>query len=214
MGGRRTAALAVSIVTVLALGACGSDDEGTDPSGTETSSTAPTDGPTDTPTEGLTASPTEPLLVPEAEAVEPASGPLLDVSDIRVNIPKGWKQTFDSFVVDSALGRVDGKTGGVLLSVVPTGGDVLTPKQAERYFWTRGRKPQNYQKQDDILMGGLTAGYYTARDRFDDIHAATLWEDNHVTKVEVNFDREVPDEVQQELFQSVVASYSSERMRL
>jgi hypothetical protein len=213
MGGRRTAALAVSIMTVLALGACGSDG-GTDPSGAETSSTATTDSPTDAPSESLTASPTEPLLVPEAEAVEPASGPRLDVSEIRVNIPKGWKQTFDSFVVDSALGRVDGKTGGVLLSVVPTGGDVLTPKQAESYFWTRGRKPQNYQKQEDILMGGLTAGYYTARDRFDDIHAATLWEDNHVTKVEVNFDREVPDEVQQELFQSVVASYSSERMRL
>jgi hypothetical protein len=213
MGGRRTAALAVSIMTVLALGACGSGG-GTDPSGAETSSTATTDSPTDAPSESLTASPTEPLLVPEAEAVEPASGPRLDVSEIRVNIPKGWKQTFDSFVVDSALGRVDGKTGGVLLSVVPTGGDVLTPKQAESYFWTRGRKPQNYQKQDDILMGGLTAGYYTARDRFDDIHAATLWEDNHVTKVEVSFDREVPDEVQQELFQSVVASYSSERMRL
>ena len=214
MGGRRAAALTVSIVTVLALGACGSDDGGTDPSGTETSSTAPTDSPTDTPTEGLTASPTEPLLVPGAEAVEPASGPRLDVSDIRVNIPKGWKQTFDSVVVDSALGRVDGKSGGALLSVVATGGDVLTPKQAESYFWTRGRKPQNYQKQDDILMGGLTAGYYTARDRFDDIHAATLWEDNHVTKVQLNFDLEVPDEVQQELLQSVIASYSSPRMRL
>jgi hypothetical protein len=213
MGGRRAAALAVSIVTVLALGGCGSDG-GTDPSGADTSPASPTDSPTDSPSESLTASPTEPLLVPESEAVEPASGPRLEVSDIRVNIPQGWKQTFVSFVVDSALGRVDGKTGGVLLSVVPTGGDVLTPKQAERYFWTRGRKPQNYQKQDDILMGGLTAGYYTARDKFDNIHAATLWEDNHVTKVEVNFDREVPDEVQQELFQSVVASYSSERMRL
>jgi hypothetical protein len=30
----------------------------------------------------------------------------------------------------------------------------------------------------------------------------------------VSFDRRVPDEVQQELFQSVVASYSSPRMRL
>jgi hypothetical protein len=213
MGGRRAAALAVSIVTVLALGGCGSDG-GTDPSGADTSPASPTDSPTDSPSESLTASPTEPLLVPESEAVEPASGPRLEVSDIRVNIPQGWKQTYDSYVDDSALGRVDGKTGGVLLSVVPTGGDVLTPKQAERYFWTRGRKPQNYQKQDDIVMGGLTAGYYTARDKFDNIHAATLWEDNHVTKVEVNFDREVPDEVQQELFQSVVASYSSERMRL
>ena len=64
-------------------------------------------------------------------------------------------------------------------------------------------------------MGGLTAGYYTARDRFDDIHAVTLWEDNHVTKVEVNFDREVPDEVQQELFQSVDRELlQPQRMRL
>ena len=201
--------MAVALVTVLALGACGSDG-GSDPSGAGTSPTSPTDSPS----ESLTPSPTEPLLVPETEVVEPASGPRLDVSDIRVNIPKGWKRHFDSFVVDSALGRVGGKSGGVLLSVVPTGGDVLTPKQAERYFWTRGREPQNYQKQDDILMGGLTAGYYTARDKFYDIHAATLWEDNHVTKVEVSFDLDVPDEVQQELFQSVVASYSSERMRL
>ncbi len=214
MGGRRAAALAVSIVTALALGACGSDDGGTDPSGTETSSKAPTDSPTDAPTDSLTASPTEPLLVPEGEDVEPASGPRLDVSDIRVNIPQGWKQNFDSFAVDSALGRVDGKSGGVLLSVVPTGGDVLTPEQAESYFWTRGRKPQNYQKQDDIVMGGLTSGYYTARDKSYDMHAATLWEDNHVTKVQLNFDHDVPDEVQEELFQSVVASYSSERMRL
>ena len=203
-------AVAVSILAVLALGACGGDDGGTDPSGAETSSASPTDDPT----ESLTPSPTEPLLVPETETAEPASGPRLEVSDIRVNIPKGWYQTFDSVVVDSALGRVDGKSGGVLLSVVATGGDVLTPKQAEKYFWTRGRKPKGYEKQDDVLMGGLTSGYYTARDKYYDMHAATLWEDNHVTKVQVNFDLEVPDEVQQELFQSVIASYSSPRMRL
>ena len=213
MGGSRTAALAVSIMTVLALGACGSDG-GTDPSGAETSSTATTDSPTDAPSESLTASPTEPLLVPEAEAVEPASGPRLDVSDIRVNVPEGWKQTFDSVVVDTALGRVDGKSGGALLSVVATGGDVLTPKQAERYFWPHGRKPQNYKKQDDVLMGGLTSGYYTSGDKYYDVHAVTLWEDNHVTKVEVRFDPRVPGDKQQELFESIIASYSSPRMRL
>jgi hypothetical protein len=213
MDGRRTAAVAVSILTVLALGACGSDggtDGGSDASGTETSSTSPSDDAAET----LTPSPTEPLLGPEAEPVEPASGPRLDVSDIRVNVPKGWQQTFDSVVVDTALGRVDGKSGGVLLSVSPTGGDVLTPKQAERYFWKPGQKPPNYEKQDDVLMGGLTSGYYTARDKYYDMHAVTLWEDNHVTKVQLNFDPKVPDEVQQELFQSVVASYSSPRMRL
>lgn len=210
VAGRVAAAVAVSIVTVLALGACGSDDGGSDVTGGETSSTSPTDDPTDT----LTPSPTEPMLVPEPTTAEPASGPRLDVSDIRVNIPRGWKQTFDSVVVDTALGRVDGKSGGVVLSVVATGGDVLTPQQAEKYFWTRGRKPQNYEKQDDVLMGGLTSGYYTAGDKYYDIHAVTLWEDNHVTKVQLNFDPQVPDEVQQELLQSVVASYSSPRMRL
>lgn len=200
----------VSLATVLALGACGSDDDGSDPSGAETSATAPADSPTDT----LTPSPTEPLLVPEAETVEPASGPRLEVTDIRVNIPKGWWKTFDSVVVDTALGRVDGMSGGVLLSVVATGGDVLTPKQAERYFWTRGRKPQGYEKQEDVLMGGLTSGYYTAGDKYYDKHAATLWEDNHVTKVEVRFDPRVADEKQQRIFRSVIASYSSPRMRL
>lgn len=211
MGGRGAAAVAVSIVTVLALGACGSDDGGTDASGAETSSTSPTDSPTD----ASSGTPTEPLVEPEpTPTVEPASGQRLDVSDVRVNVPEGWKQTFDSVVVDTALGRVDGMSGGVLLSVVATGGEVLTPKQAEKYFWTRGRKPQNYEKQDDVLMGGLTSGYYTAGDKYYDIHAATLWEDNHVTKVEVRFDPRVPDDKQQELFQSVIASYSSPRMRL
>lgn len=211
MGGRGAAAVAVSIVTVLALGACGSDDGGTDASGAETSPTSPTDSPTD----ASSGTPTEPLVEPEpTPTVEPASGQRLDVSDVRVNVPKGWKQTFDSVVVDTALGRVDGMSGGVLLSVVATGGEVLTPKQAEKYFWTRGRKPQNYEKQDDVLMGGLTSGYYTAGDKYYDIHAATLWEDNHVTKVEVRFDPRVPDDKQQELFQSVIASYSSPRMRL
>ena len=61
-------------------------------------------------------------------------------------------------------------------------------------------------------MGGLRAGYYTSRDRFDDIHSVTLWDDNHVDKVEVYFGRKVAeDEVQQELFQSVIASYSGPR---
>ncbi len=203
--------MAVSIGTVLALGACGTDDGGTDTSGNGTSSSSPTD--TGTPTDTPTESPTEPL-VSEPPTVEPASGPRLEVSDIRVNIPEGWKQTFDSVVVDTGLGRVGGRSGGVLLSVVATGGDVLTPKQAERYFWPHGRKPQNYEKQDDVLMGGLTSGYYTSGDKYYDVHAVTLWEDNHVTKVEVRFDPRVPGDKQQELFQSIIASYSSPRMRL
>jgi len=203
--------VALSVVTVLALGACGSDDgNGTDASGTETSSASPSESPTESPTDSPTESTSEPEPTPTAE---PATGPRLDVSGIKVNIPKGWQQNISSVVVDTALGRVEGMSGAVLLSAVATGGDVLSPQQAEKYFWTRNQEPKGYEKQDDIVMGGLPAGYYTAGDKFYDIHAATVWDDNHVTKVELKFDPRVSDDKQQGLFQSVVATYSSPRMR-
>jgi hypothetical protein len=206
MGGRGSAVAAISIAAVLALGGCGGDEAagGDDPSGAETSSGS-TEDPTQTPTETGSETPTE---VAEP-TVEPASGPELEVSGVRVNAPKGWQQTFSSVVVDTALGRVDHQSGGLMLSVAALGGEVLTPQQTERYFWSPGEKPPGYQRQDPIVMGDdVRAGYYTSRDRFDDIHSVTLWDDNHVVKVEVSFGRKVAEDTQQELFQSVLASYS------
>ena len=75
-----------------------------------------TEDPTEAPTE--TETPTE---APEP-TVEPASGPELEVSGVRVNAPKGWEQTFSSVVVDTALGRVDHQSGGLMLSVAAVGG--------------------------------------------------------------------------------------------
>src|SRR5688572_2211732 len=157
MGGRGAAVAAISMAAVLALGGCGSDEAagGDDPSGAETSSGSTTDDPTETPTETETEIPTE---APEP-AVEPASGPELEVSGVWVNAPKGWEQTFSSVVVDTALGRVDHQSGGLLLSVAALGGEVLTPQQAERYFWSPGEKPPNYQRQDPVVMGDVRAGY-------------------------------------------------------
>jgi len=208
MGGRGSAVAAISMAAVLALGGCGSDEAagGDDPSGAETSSGSTTEDPTEAPTEAPTETET-PTEAPEP-TVEPASGPELEVSGVRVNAPKGWEQTFSSVVVDTALGRVDHQSGGLMLSVAALGGEVLTPRQAERYFWNPGDKPPNYERQDPVVMGDVRAGYYTSRDRFDDIHSVTLWDDNHVVKVELSFGRKVAEDKQQELFQSVIASYS------
>ncbi len=206
MGGRGAAVAAISMAAVLALGGCGTDDAagGADPSGAETSSGSATEEPTETPTGTGTETPTE----APTPTVEPASGPELEVSGVRVNAPKGWQQTFSSVVVDTAQGRVDHQSGGLMLSVAALGGEVLTPQQAERYFWSPGEKPPGYQRHEPIVMGDVRAGYYTSRDRFDDIHSVTLWDDNHVVKVEVSFGRKVAEDKQQELFQSVIASYS------
>ena len=200
----------VTLVTaaVLASSGCGSDGAagGDDPSGAETSSGSTTDEPSETPSESPSESPSE---APEP-AVEPASGPELEVSGFRVSAPKGWKQTFTSVFVDTALGRVDHQSGGLVLSVASLGGDVLTPQQAERYFWTPGEKPPNYQRQAPIVIGAdVRAGYYTSRDRFDDLHSVTLQDGNHVVKVEVSFGQKVTADRQQELLQSVLASYSA-----
>jgi hypothetical protein len=205
MGGRGAAVAAISMAAVLTLGGCGSDAAagGDDPSGAETSSGA-TETPGETPTETPKETPTE---APEP-TVEPASGPELEVSGVRVNAPKGWKQTISSVVVDSALGSVDGQTSALLLSVAALGGEFLSPRQAERYFWSPGEKPPNFERQNPVLMDDVRAGYYTSRDRFDDIHSLTLWDDNHVVKVEVSFAHKVAEDRQQELLESVIASYS------
>ena len=184
----------------LAFSGCGSDEAagGDDPSSAQT----PTEAPSETPSEAP-----EPAVQP---AVEPASGPELEVSGFRVSAPKGWKQTFSSVFVDTAQGRVDHQSGGLVLSVASLGGDVLTPQQAERYFWTPGEKPPNYERQDPIVVGAdVRAGYYTSRDRFDDLHSVTLQDGNHVVKVEVSFGQKVTEDRQQELLQSVLASYSA-----
>jgi hypothetical protein len=210
MDRRGAAVAAISMAAALALGGCADagSDGGDDPSGAETSSGATTETPAGTPTETATDETPTPEPTP---TVEPASGPRLDVSGVRVNAPKGWKQTISSVVVDTALGRVDGYSGAVVLSAAATGGEQLSARQAERYFWS-GR-PEGYQRQDPVVVGDVTAGYYTARDRFDDFHAVTLWDDNHVIKVEVSFGRQVADDRQDELFRSVLASYSVPRMR-
>jgi hypothetical protein len=194
----------VVLPLVLALAGCGSDDGTGDSSGD--GSGGSTDGGTSSASPTGTASPTTTPSEPEPTATtEPASGPELEVEGIRVNAPARWKGTYDTVFVDSAQGR----EGALMLSVAGTAGDELSPREAERYFWNQNRKPPHFQRRGAVEMSGLTAGYYTAHDRYDDIHAVTLWDSGYVVKVDLRFGRDVPDDRQQELLDSVVASYSS-----
>ncbi len=188
------------MAAVLVLGGCGGGGAGGDEesAGSGAESASPTTSPP--------ASPSVPLPEP-TPTVEPATGDALEVDGIRVRAPKGWKQTYDTIFVDVAQGR----DGAVMLSVAAS--PQLPLRAVERYFWNRGKKPEGYTSQDTLVVGGLTAYYYTAGDRFDDSHVATLYDSGSVIKVQVRFDRETPDKRQEELFASVLASYGSPRTR-
>ncbi len=186
---RRQAWAAVAALTVLVSGCGGSDDEPTKPA-------AGSESPP----------PSESATLPDpTPTVEPATGVALDVEGINVRAPGKWRQTNDTILVDTALGP----DGTLMLSVA--GSDQLSLKAAERYFWDSHEPPAGYRPQETVVMGGLTAGYYTARDRFDDIHVVTSWDSGYVVKVELRLHRDVPADRQRELLDSVVASYGSPR---
>lgn len=196
-----TAAVVSAVVAVAAAtGLAGCSGAGDDPgdSGGGAASESPSETRSLTPTVEL------PESTPSAE---PATGARLAVEAIRINAPARWKQTFDTIVVDTARGR----EGSLLLSVVSTGGEQLSLRQAERYFWNRNKKPEGYEAQDSVVMGGVNAGYYTYGDRYIDSHVVTTWDAGYVVKVELRLFPRMPEDRQREILDSVVASYESPR---
>lgn len=206
MAERNNAAAAVVsavLAVTAAMGLAGCSGDGDDPgasgaSGGGAASESPSQSPSLTPTVEL------PESTPRAE---PATGSQLDVNGIRVNAPARWKQVFDTIVVDTARGR----DGSMLLSVASTSGDQLSLKQAERYFWNLGKRPEGYEAQDTLVMGGLTAGYYTHGDRDIDSHVVTMWDSGYIVKVELRLFPRVPEDRQREMLDSVIATYESPR---
>lgn len=184
-----------AIAALLVLGGCGEggDDE---PTGTGVDTASPS----------ASASTSGSATLPDpTPTVEPATGANLDVEGIQVRAPEKWRQTYDTAFVDTAQGR----DGSLLLSVAAT--DQLSLRAAERYFWTTKKPPAGYEPQDTLVVGGLTANYYTAGDRFSDTHVVALWDSGYVVKVELRLDRQVAADRQRELVDSVVASYASPR---
>jgi hypothetical protein len=200
MAVRDSAAAAVvsAVVALAALTGCsgGGDDPGGPGGGA--ASESPSESPSLTPTVEL------PESTPSAR---PATGPRLAVAGIGIHAPARWRQTYDTIVVDTARGR----EGTMLLSVGETSGQQLSLRQAERYFWNRGKRPKRYEAQDTVVMGGITAGYYTHGDRDIDSHVVTTWDSGYVVKVEVRFYPWMPEDRQREILASVLASYESPR---
>ena len=188
MGGRGSAAAAISIAAVLALGAAGATrpPAGTDPSGAETS----VDVHRPKPRRRHRQRPSPDRAAARARSRGRRAG--IGTAARRQRHPgqrprRAGSRPSTPSSSTRALGRVDGKSGGAAAQCgrprrrrpdAQAGRALLLDRRATSRRTTR--------TQDDVLMGGLTAGYYTARDKFDDIHAVTLWEDNHVTKVELN----------------------------
>lgn len=195
----RHASVAGAVLVLLLTGCSGggtdSADGSTDPSTTPTSSAS-------TPTDDSSAT-SEPT-----PTIEPATGPQLDVEGVKVNAPASWKQSYDTIVVDMAE---NDESGSLMLSVAGTGGDQLSLKQAEKYFWTRSQKPEGYEPQDTTVMGGLTAYHYLLRDRHQVTHAVGLWDAGYVVKVELSMPERVSEDEVLEVLDSVVATYESPR---
>lgn len=200
MAVRRNAAAALvsAVVAVVALAGCSGAGDDPGGSGGGAAGESPSESPSLTPTVEL------PESTPSAE---PATGPRLVVGGIGIHAPARWRQSYDTIVVDTAEGR----EGTMLLSVGETSGEQLSLRQAERYFWNLGKRPRGYEAQDTVVMGGVTAGYYTHGDRDIDSHVVTTWDSGYVVKVEVRFYPGMPEDRQREILASVLASYESPR---
>ncbi|SEC50922.1 hypothetical protein SAMN04489844_2427 [Nocardioides exalbidus] len=201
-GNRRRLAALSCAVALSAVTGCGDE-------GTASADGSDGDVPTSSTSASTSASPS-PSTTPAdpTPTVEPATGPQLDVEGIKVNAPKTWVQTYDTIVVDMAE---DDDSGSVMLSAAGTGGDQLSLRQAEKYFWTRSRKPEGYEAQPTTVMGGLTAYHYVVRDRHGVTHAVGLWDAGYVVKVEVEMPERVAEEKTLAVLESVIASYESPR---
>jgi len=199
-GNAAAVVVSAAAAVVMAAGLTGCSGAGDDPgaSGGGAASESPSESPSLTPTVEL------PESTPD---VEPASGPRLDVNGVRVNAPAGWKQTYDTPVVDTAVGG----GGSMMLSVASTSGDQLSLRQAERYFWNEDKRPEGYRAQDPVVMGNINAGYYTYGDRDDVSHVVTTWDAGYVVKVDVRFDDRMPADRQREMLDTIIASYESPR---
>lgn len=141
-----------------------------------------------------------------APAVEPASGPQLEVGAIRISAPAKWRQNNDTPFADSAIGPVgEGRSGSLVLGA--TAVDQLSLKAAMKRSW-RGTKPAGFEQQDVTVLGGLTAFYYTAPDGPVDIdHVMGLWDSGYVVEVRVSVPKALSAAQQREIVDSIALSY-------
>lgn len=196
----RTAAV-VGAVLALVLTAC-TADEGA-PAAEERASAGTTDTPSETPSE--TPSSETPSETPgETPTVEPATGPLVEVSGVSIRLPQGWKPAYVTSVSGSGIGR----NGQLLLSVLAARERPLRAMMAEelRLFG----EVRRVRRLPDTTLGGSSAYEYTGWTEMEDQRFSVgAWDDGYEVFVRVDVSDSVPASERRELFESVIATYSS-----
>ena len=199
--GRTT--LAIAGLALVMSGCSGGDEPGSGAGGT---SSAPPESPSSPSSPTASGSTSEPEPTP---TVELASGPTLEVGDIRVTAPARWRQVYDTPFTDVAQGRVGGgQSGGLLLGAVAD--DEVGLRAAMRNAFENGKKPAGFEEQDTTELGGLPAFYYTATETaFLTKHVMGLWDSGYLVHVDVSLPTDMPAEEQQEIVESIRLTYDS-----
>lgn len=195
---RRQGLVGVALAA-LALSGCGSDEQapesstGTASSAESASSESPTESPTDSPTGSPTETPT----------VAPATGAVLEVEGIALRLPKKWRVGYDTSVAATA----QGPQGFMGLSVIA--GDPLSLRAlVERDLKSAGPM-ETMRRLPDRTLGGNPAYHYEGRDRHDVRHAVGTWDDGYQVLIHFELEEEIPRAERRELFESVIATYTS-----
>lgn len=197
----RRGATVIAGLALLVAGCGGATDDPEDPATGSTSPTPRAASSTSSPTETSEPTPT----------VEPATGVELEVKGFRVNAPEKWRINNSFVVAETAYGPVgDGRSGGILLGASPV--DQMSLAQAMRRSWLPGAEPSGFEQQPNVVLGGLSAFYYTAEgNKFLTEHVMGNWDAGYVTELNISLPNAFSSERQQEIVDSIVATYRSPR---
>lgn len=184
--------VAIGAALVLALAACGTDDE---PSATP--SVEPTSAST-----SLTPSVELPESTP---TVEPATGPRIGVHGVSVRVPQRWKRGFRTPFGDTAKGP----QGALAIAVI--GGDPMSLGALMKRDIGATGPVTEVREHPTVSVGGFSAYHYTARTSHLDVrHAYGLYDAGYRIWIHFNLADRFPERKRQQLVDAVMATYESE----
>jgi hypothetical protein len=185
---RRTTLTALALTAFLLAGCGGDDDPQGTPTGTPDSSSSDPTAPTET-------EPTQP-------AVEPAGGFLIDLDRIRMHAPDGWKRNdpMSTFLLQAD----DRKTGSSVslsdLSAVSSTPIMGQAKIAVKHY-------PRAEIAEPVEIAGVEWYHITGReDRFSTVHLFGTIHNGSEAVIDFSLSDDIPEDEQQQIIDSVLAS--------
>ncbi len=199
----RRGALAAAVLGLLVTG-CGAGDEA------QVNPNTGSDSPSSSPSSSTPTTADSPAVEP-TPTVEPAAGVELEVKGFRVNAPAKWRINNDTIFGDTAIGPAGGGRSGAIL-LAPSAVDQMSLAQAMRRSWGPGKKPAGFEERPTGVLGGLSAFYYTAESgNLNTEHVLGNWDSGYVVELNIELPNALSAERQQEIVDSIVATYRSPR---